>query len=180
MHSPQGVLGLFPDWFGPRQTDWPLRVTLTGFPLFDEAEFRSLDPELEDFLAKGPAPVVFTPGSTLIEGISYYAGAAAALNTLGCRGIFLARQDTPLPRYAPNILTRYYVPLSVLLPSRHLLTTNLIMLHALCVQAAAYRWAHSGALKRCSTRSGSFCRTNAFSGIVPPFASGLPPAIPLA
>jgi rhamnosyltransferase subunit B len=48
--SPQGVLGLIPNWFAPPQTDWPARVELTGFPLFDEAEFRTLDPELEDFL----------------------------------------------------------------------------------------------------------------------------------
>jgi rhamnosyltransferase subunit B len=115
MHSPQGVLGLFPDWFAPPQTDWPRKVTLTGFPLFDEAELRSLDAEMEDFLAKGPAPVVFTPGSTLVDGLSYYTAAAAAVNALGCRGIFLASPGTTLPRLTPNILTRPYVPLSVLL-----------------------------------------------------------------
>ena len=116
MHSPQGVLGLFPDWFAPPQSDWPPKVTLTGFPLFDEADFRNVDGELEDFLAKGPPPIVFTPGSTLVDGLSYYAAASAALNTLGCRGIFLASQGTALPQLAPNILARSYVPLSVLLP----------------------------------------------------------------
>jgi rhamnosyltransferase subunit B len=116
MHSPQGVLGLFPDWFAPPQTDWPPRVTLTGFPLFDEADLRSDDPELEDFLANGPAPVVFTPGSTVVDGLSYYTAAAAALNALRCRGIFLASEGTVLPPLTPNILTRSYVPLSKLLP----------------------------------------------------------------
>jgi rhamnosyltransferase subunit B len=116
MHSPQGVLGLFPDWFAPPQADWPSKVTLTGFPLFDEAEFRGGDAELEDFLAKGPAPVVFTPGSTLVDGLSYYTAAANALNKLGRRGIFLASQGTTLPQLTPNILARSYVPLSRLLP----------------------------------------------------------------
>jgi rhamnosyltransferase subunit B len=116
MHSPQGVLGLFPDWFAPPQTDWPPNVTLTGFPLFDEAGFRSADVELEDFLAKGPAPVVVTPGSTQVDGLSYYSSAASALDTLGCRGIFLASQGTALPSLTPNILVRSYVPLSNLLP----------------------------------------------------------------
>jgi len=116
MHSPQGVLGLFPDWFAQPQTDWPPKVTLTGFPLFDEADFRNVDEELEDFLAKGPAPVVFTPGSTLVDGLSYYTAAAAALNALDCRGIFLANQRTALPQLTPNILVRSYVPLSRLLP----------------------------------------------------------------
>lgn len=116
MHSPQGVLGLFPDWFAPSQTDWPPNVTLTGFPLFDEADFRSVDVELEDFLAKGPAPVVVTPGSTLVNGLSYYSAAANALNALGYRGIFLASQGAALPQLTPNTLVRSYVPLSKLLP----------------------------------------------------------------
>jgi rhamnosyltransferase subunit B len=116
MHSPQGVLGLFPEWFAPPQTDWPPKVTLTGFPLFDEADFRNVDEELENFLAKGPAPIVFTPGSTLVDGLSYYSAATAALNALDCRGIFLASQGTALPQLTPNVLVRSYVPLSRLLP----------------------------------------------------------------
>lgn len=116
MHSPQGVLGLFPEWFAPPQTDWPPKVTLTGFPLFDEAEFRTIDDELGDFLAAGSAPVVFTPGSTLVDGLSYFTAAAHALTVLGCRGIFLAARDTKLPQLTRNILARTYVPLSKLLP----------------------------------------------------------------
>jgi rhamnosyltransferase subunit B len=116
MHSPQGVLGLFPDWFALPQTDWPPKVTLTGFPLFDDADFRNVDEELENFLAEGSAPIVFTPGSTLVDGLSYYTAATAALNALDHRGIFLASQGTALPRLTSNILVRSYVPLSKLLP----------------------------------------------------------------
>jgi rhamnosyltransferase subunit B len=116
MHSPQGVLGLFPDWFASPQNDWPPRVTLTGFPLFDDADFRNVDEELENFLVEGPAPIVFTPGSTLVDGLSYYTAATAALNALDHRGIFLASQGTALPRLTSNILVRSYVPLSKLLP----------------------------------------------------------------
>jgi rhamnosyltransferase subunit B len=116
MHSPQGVLGLFPDWFAPPQNDWPPNVTLTGFPLFDDADSRNADEELEGFLAEDPAPIVFTPGSTLVDGLSYYAAATAALNALGCRGIFLASQGAALPQLTSNTLVRSYVPLSKLLP----------------------------------------------------------------
>ena len=35
MHSPQRVLGLFPDWFGDPQPDWPPQLSLTGFVLSD-------------------------------------------------------------------------------------------------------------------------------------------------
>src|SRR5438477_82433 len=36
-HSPQCVLGLFPEWFAPPQPDWPAATRLTGFPLYDGA-----------------------------------------------------------------------------------------------------------------------------------------------
>ena len=37
LHSPDLVLGLFPEWFATPQPDWPPRTRITGFPLFDEA-----------------------------------------------------------------------------------------------------------------------------------------------
>jgi rhamnosyltransferase subunit B len=114
IHSPQGVLGLFPDWFAPAQTDWPPNVSLTGFPLFDEGNLRDLDPETEEFLAKGSRPVVFTVGSTCIDEGAYYAAAASATKALGLRAIFLTSRE--LPPLGSDILVRSYVPLSRLLP----------------------------------------------------------------
>jgi rhamnosyltransferase subunit B len=116
VHSPEGVLGLFPDWFAPPQTDWPQKVTLTGFPLFDEGDFREMDPELEKFLTDEQPPVVFTPGSTMVDGMTFFKTAADVLQTLGQRGIFLAKKGEPMPPLPPTILVRSYVPLSKLLP----------------------------------------------------------------
>jgi rhamnosyltransferase subunit B len=115
LHSPQGVLGLFPEWFAPPQIDWPRRVALTGFPLFDESDFREVDPELDDFLS-GQAPVVFTPGSTMVDGMTFFKTAADVLRSLGQRGIFLAKKGESLPSLPSSILVRSYVPLSKLLP----------------------------------------------------------------
>src|SRR5215471_3006569 len=36
IHSPQMVIGLFPEWFAPPQIDWPPQLRLTGFTLYDE------------------------------------------------------------------------------------------------------------------------------------------------
>jgi rhamnosyltransferase subunit B len=116
MHSPQGVLGLFPDWFAPPQSDWPSGVKLTGFPLFDEAPFHRLDADLDEFLAQGDPPVVFTPGSTLVNESAYRHAATEALDALGCRGIFLGGQGATLPTSKSTIMARSYVPLSKLLP----------------------------------------------------------------
>lgn len=114
IHSPQGVLGLFPDWFAPAQIDWPPNVSLTGFPLFDEGTLRNIDPETEEFLAKGPRPVVVTVGSTCIDEVAYYATAASAISALGLRAIFLTSRE--LQPCGSDILVRSYVPLSRLLP----------------------------------------------------------------
>jgi rhamnosyltransferase subunit B len=116
MHSPQGVLGLFPDWFAPPQSDWPAQIALTGFPLYDEADIHNVDPALEDFLGVGPAPVVFTPGSTMLEGQSFFFNALQALRKLGRRGIFLTKDAAQVPPLPPEVLLRPYVPMSRLLP----------------------------------------------------------------
>jgi rhamnosyltransferase subunit B len=121
VHSPQGVIGLFPDWFAPPQTDWPSPLSLTGFPLFDEGDFRVMDDELEEFLEGHESPVVVTPGSTMIDGMSFFKTASDVLQKLGQRGVFLAKQGEPLPPLPSSILVRSYVPLSKLLPRAKLL-----------------------------------------------------------
>jgi rhamnosyltransferase subunit B len=115
IHSPQGVVALFPEWFAPPQSDWPANVTLAGFPLYDGGAFREMDAELEDFLAAGRPPIVFTPGSTMVNGEAYFAAAAAALEKLNERGVFLAGPSTTMPTSMKNIMVRSYVPLSALL-----------------------------------------------------------------
>jgi rhamnosyltransferase subunit B len=114
MNSPQGVLGLFPDWFAPPQSDWPSRVSLTGFPMFDQGDFRELDPETEEFVAKGRPPVVFTIGSTAVDEIGYYEAATATVKALDLRAVFLTNQKLSVSD--PDILVRSYVPLSRVLP----------------------------------------------------------------
>ena len=68
-HSPQRVLGLFPDWFGAVQPDWPPQTRLTGFPLQDGRTEAELPAEVRAFLDAGEPPIVFTPGSAMRHGL---------------------------------------------------------------------------------------------------------------
>jgi rhamnosyltransferase subunit B len=115
-HSPQGIIGLYPNWFAPIQSDWPKNLTLTSFTLFDQAAVRGIDNEVEEFLASGSPPVVFTPGSSYIDKVAFYKAATTALKALGLRGIFLASDGETLLQPTSTILARSYIPLSTLLP----------------------------------------------------------------
>ncbi|WP_248800724.1 glycosyltransferase [Pseudomonas sp. MWU13-2105] len=114
--SPDRVLGLFPEWLAPVQHDWPAQTVLTGFPLFDESSFQQTDAELEDFLNKD-SPVVFTPGSTMVDSGQYFAAAVQALKLINRRGVFLTSQPVdPTVATEGRILVRRYVPMSRILP----------------------------------------------------------------
>jgi UDP:flavonoid glycosyltransferase YjiC (YdhE family) len=116
-HSPQCVIGLFPEWFAPPQPDWPPNVTLTGFPLFDERGLAELPAEVETFLADGEPPVVFTPGSAMKHAAGFFAAAVEACERLGRRALLLTRFPEQLPaRLPPGVRHFEYVPFSQVFP----------------------------------------------------------------
>jgi rhamnosyltransferase subunit B len=116
LHSTDGVLCLFPDWFAAPQPDWPAPCTLSGFPLFNELADAAPDPALEAFLAAGEPPVVFTAGSTLVDRKHYAHAVAHALHVTGARGVLLGDAPDASDPPSPCILRRAYVPLRALLP----------------------------------------------------------------
>ncbi|MEO5714714.1 MAG: nucleotide disphospho-sugar-binding domain-containing protein [Luteolibacter sp.] len=116
-HSPDRVIGLFPEWFAAPQPDWPQQTRLTGFPLFDEKGMRELPAELEEFLSAGDAPVVFTPGSAMKHGHAFFADAVGALKLMGRRGILLTPFHETIPAHLPPEIRHFsYVPFSDVLP----------------------------------------------------------------
>jgi UDP:flavonoid glycosyltransferase YjiC (YdhE family) len=115
-NSPDRVLCMFPEWYAPKQPDWPAAATFTGFPMWDESSVTPLSPEVEEFLQAGDAPIVFTPGSAMIHGQKFFAAAAGACQQLGQRGILLTRHGDQIPASLPESVRHFsYVPLSRLL-----------------------------------------------------------------
>ncbi len=116
-NAPDRVIGLFPDWFAPLQPDWPPQVVLTGFPLWDETGYSDVPAELETFLAAGPPPIVFTPGSAMLHGHEFFREAVEACKRLRRRGVLLTRHPEQLPDRLPDdVLHVEFVPLSWLAP----------------------------------------------------------------
>jgi UDP:flavonoid glycosyltransferase YjiC (YdhE family) len=116
-HSPQRVIGLFPDWFAPPAPDWPPNVALTGFPLWDERDLRSPSPELEEFLAAGDPPLVFTAGSAMVQAKQFFHVSVEVCRAAGRRGLLLTQFPEQLPAVLPSGVRQFdYVPFSMVLP----------------------------------------------------------------
>ena len=94
-HSPYLVLALFSQVLGTEQKDWPDNTKITGFCYYDaDAGNAALAPHLEDFLAKGEPPVVFTLGSAAVLAAGrFYEFSAKAAIKLGVRAVLLIGTD---------------------------------------------------------------------------------------
>jgi UDP:flavonoid glycosyltransferase YjiC (YdhE family) len=116
VHSPLLSIGLWPEWFGPRQPDWPGQFRLTNFPLFDVAEAQPVSAEVNDFLNSGEPPVVFTPGSAMVRGHEFFAVAAQACLQIGRRAVLLTRHAEQIPRDLPRTIRHFsFAPLTKIL-----------------------------------------------------------------
>lgn len=115
--SSERSLCLFPEWFAPPQPDWPPGSVCIGFPLFDQSDQIPSSRELEEFLAAGTAPILFTAGSAMAQCRSFFAVAAETCRRLGTRAIFATRFVEQLPPDLPaSIHVTAYVPFSSALP----------------------------------------------------------------
>lgn len=115
--SPQLQIGLFPDWFGTPQPDWPSTLRVTGFPLYDEGGVEAIPAEADQFLKAGPPPIVFTFGTGMRQAKEVFVESVAACRTLGQRGILLTRFKEQLPADLPEGIRHFdFLPFGELLP----------------------------------------------------------------
>lgn len=115
-HSPLLVLALFSSLLGDRQPDWPPQTVLAGHLFYDRhGGPAELPAEVEDFLAAGDPPIVFTLGSAaVLNPGTFFRESAAAAQALGRRAILVGEESQEgLP---PSILAVQYVAYSRLFP----------------------------------------------------------------
>ena len=115
--SPHGTLALFSRVLAKPQPDWPPHTAVTGSVFWNEAA--PLPPPLEQFLAAGEPPVVFTLGTSAVGAAGrFYHESAAAAGKLGVRAVLLTggfAQNRPeaLP---PDVLLVDRAPHQLLFP----------------------------------------------------------------
>ncbi len=108
IHSPDKVLGLFPEWYAPPPPDWPPNTTLTGFLHFEPEGERPFPLAVRHFLDSGDPPILFTPGSAMQHGAAFFRAALEACQALGRRGLFVSAHAEHIPDSLPE--TIYYAP----------------------------------------------------------------------
>jgi len=116
--SPFLNLALFSRVLASPQPDWPARTSTTGFVFYNGRG--ELAPELVAFLADGPAPVVFTLGSSAVGAAGdFYRESLEAVKRLGVRAVLLTggfaenRPPGPLP---PGVMLVDRAPHQLLFP----------------------------------------------------------------
>ena len=117
-HSPTLILAMFSPIFGPPQPDWPSQANTTGFCFYDGHHEHSMSEELIQFLNAGPAPIVFTLGSTAVwVARDFYSQSINAAAQLGQRAILLIGDERNRPDKLPEgIIAVDYAPYESLLP----------------------------------------------------------------
>jgi UDP:flavonoid glycosyltransferase YjiC (YdhE family) len=121
IHSPQLVIGFFPEWFAPPQPDWPPHTHLVGFPLWDR-DSEPLPSEAEEFINAAERPVIITPGSAAATMQRYFHESVEAARALGVRTMLVTNFPEQLPRNLPPVVKAFgYLPFSKILPRASLL-----------------------------------------------------------
>jgi UDP:flavonoid glycosyltransferase YjiC (YdhE family) len=118
-HAPALVLALFSKVFAGKQADWPRQTLLTGFPFYDQDGDGGLPAELARFLDEGPAPLVFTLGSSAVmDAGTFYEHSVAVARLLGRRAVLLVGKETSnRPTRLPDGVAAFdYAPYSELFP----------------------------------------------------------------
>ncbi len=119
--SPRLVLAMFSRVLAQPKPDWPPNVRITGQIFYDGPSASSnLQPGLARFLRSGPAPVVFTLGTSAVEAAgSFYRESLSAARRLGVRAVLLVGKNPKNhpPRPLPEGVAAFdYAPFSALLP----------------------------------------------------------------
>jgi UDP:flavonoid glycosyltransferase YjiC (YdhE family) len=118
-HSPTRLLALFSPLFAQPQPDWPPQARVTGFAFYDGRNESQTPSELIEFLDAGPAPIVFTLGSSAVwVAQDFYRESIAAAKLLKRRAVLLIgdERNQPAETLPAEIMAVDYAPFEALLP----------------------------------------------------------------
>ncbi len=102
LYSPDRIIALYPDWFGPALVNPPSQLIMPGFVSHESPGKEAVPSGCSEFLSAGDPPIVFTPGSGHQHARDFFKVAADACRILNKRGLFLTKFRAHLPSRLPN------------------------------------------------------------------------------
>lgn len=99
--SPEKVFGLFPNWYAPRQDDWPPQLELVGFGKSD-GDKTVLPGSVRAFCEAGSPPIAFTLGTGMAHARGFFHSAVEACQRTGRRGVLLTKFADQVPSELPS------------------------------------------------------------------------------
>jgi rhamnosyltransferase subunit B len=125
IHSPKRVVGLWPEWFGSVQPDWPPQTVLSGFVSYD------LDPSIDQDRLRsftGDASqryAIFNMASWVSRSREWVGAAAQMARQLNLRVLVLSTSPPNQPVNLGELVTETgYVPLRQLMPGAKVVIHN--------------------------------------------------------
>ena len=116
-YSPYLVLAMFSPSFAQPQPDWPPNTVITGFAFYDGGSEQGLPTQLQQFLAAGEPPIVFTLGSAAVMSPgSFFQESIQAAEQLNRRAVLLIGKNAPPEGLSSDIVAVGYVPHSKVFP----------------------------------------------------------------
>jgi rhamnosyltransferase subunit B len=117
-HSPELVLALFSEVFASPQPDWPPQTRTTGFCFYDGNNEEEIPSQLLSFLKQGPAPIIFTLGSSAVwVARDFFRESIKAAQKLGQRAVLIIGDERNSPGEIPEgMIAINYAPYQSLLP----------------------------------------------------------------
>jgi UDP:flavonoid glycosyltransferase YjiC (YdhE family) len=116
--SPYLVVALFSSVLGQPQPDWAANTIVTGFTFYDGMQGGAeLTPVLQQFLAAGEPPIIFTLGSAAVmDAGNFYQESIQAAKQLKRRAVLLMGNNSLPENLSADILGVNYAPYSQLFP----------------------------------------------------------------
>ena len=108
-HAPELIVGLWPEWYGAKQSDWPPQTETSGFPNFDVPSDRDVQQTM-DWVDQN-RPIAFTSGTGMLHGQRFFSAATEACHRLKTHGILVTTSTEQLPQELGKLVKHApYIP----------------------------------------------------------------------
>ena len=115
--SPERIIGLWPAWLRGPQKDWLPQLKLTGFISYEAPREPTRESAAPDAGFLERRPILFTAGTAMTQGQSFFAAALEAQRRLNRPALFVTKYPEQLPRDLPaDVRVLTYAPFGALLP----------------------------------------------------------------